>query len=357
MADVTQLVFNGLLVGSIYALGAVGLTLVYSILRLVNFSHGDLLTTGAFAAWIVVAGGIGLTAIHMGTAMMVVVAITGLVLVFGPVRETPTDILVVAAAFVATAGALLFDLASTSIHAAILNGLVVAAGLVTVFSIALDRVLWKRLRDQRANLLTLMIVSIGVAFMLRSVLQMIFGGSLETFFQESPRQVASLVSALDAIGLTGLRINAVDLWVLATTVAAVTATHAVLTYTRTGKAMRALSDNPELARVSGIDIERVITYVWILGGILAGLAGALLAMKTTLHVNLGWFTLLSLFAAVILGGVGSATGAMLGGVLIGVTQEVSTLWIDPGYKLAVGFAILILTLLFRPQGIMGVGER
>jgi branched-chain amino acid transport system permease protein/neutral amino acid transport system permease protein len=115
--------------------------------------------------------------------------------------------------------------------------------------------------------------------------------------------------------------------------------------------MRAMSDNTELARVSGIDTERVIAWTWVLGGLLAGAAGIFMGMDTQLHPTMGWRILLPIFAAAIFGGVGKPYGAILGGLIIGIAQEYSTFVISPAYKPAVAFGIMVLVLIFRPEGI------
>lgn len=118
-----------------------------------------------------------------------------------------------------------------------------------------------------------------------------------------------------------------------------------------GKAMRAMADNPNLARLSGIDTERVILWTWILGGALAGAAGVFLGLDTRLHPEMGWTLLLPIFAAVILGGIGKPYGAIVGGLVIGIAQETSAYLISPAYKPAVAFAILVIMLIFRPTGL------
>lgn len=354
---VAQLIMNGLLVGSILALGGVGLTLVYGILRLVNFAHGDLLTIGAYAAWIVVAGLFVISGWQLlGALALVVLGIL--------IWDQRHDTVMRRGDRILAAGTLVVLLALAGLHVvrpvtpalALASGLVVSAVSVALLSVFLELGLWRRMRRERANLLTLMIISIGLAFVLRSLVQMTFGADLRVFFRQALAPSSLLDALLARIGLGALRVSLVHSWILATTVVAFAITYLILNHSRTGKAMRALSDDVELAKVAGIDVDRVVLHVWILGGALAGLAGALLAMMTSLHVNLGWFNLLPLFAAVILGGVGSVPGVVIGGLLIGVTQELSVLWIPSGYKLAVGFAILILTLLVRPQGIMGVAR-
>ena len=130
-----------------------------------------------------------------------------------------------------------------------------------------------------------------------------------------------------------------------------------LTGTRLGKATRAVADNPSLAAASGIDVDRVIRRVWAVGAGLAGLAGVLLGLAQQVNFSMGYYILLLMFAAVTLGGLGSAPGAILGALVIGVFIQVSTLWVAPNLKYVGALAILILILLVRPQGILGRKER
>ena len=129
--------------------------------------------------------------------------------------------------------------------------------------------------------------------------------------------------------------------------------HYLLKRTTIGKAMRALSDNIDLAKASGIDVDRVIRYTWAIGMALAAVGGILYGLITNINPNMGWFMLLPMFAAVILGGIGSPYGAMVGGVVIGLAQELSTAILPTEYKQAVAFFILIVVLFIRPRGILG----
>jgi branched-chain amino acid transport system permease protein len=131
----------------------------------------------------------------------------------------------------------------------------------------------------------------------------------------------------------------------------------VLERTRLGTAVRAVADERDLSEASGIDVQRVITVVWIGCGALSALGGILLALSEGVQWNMGFRLLLTMFAAVVLGGLGSAYGAMVGGLVVGVASEVSTYWLDPDFKIAVGLFILVLVLLVRPQGILGVRSR
>jgi branched-subunit amino acid ABC-type transport system permease component len=402
-----QMFLNGVVRSGIFAIGAVGLSLVYGILNLVNFAHGDFLTTGGYFAWLVATPAFGIAAWDMGLilllplvsflawdwlsshlaasrsrALLVGAAAVAFaswflvpagrwvavgVLAFGlaawdRLRSDPmqdADRWAVAAMSLVVAAAVGANYAVEALWAEIVASLVIAAATVALLSVLLDRVLWTKMRDRDANLLTLMIVSIGVAFALRSTLQLFFGEKVHVFLRGAAGQNWTVRYWLSILGLGDIRVTDMDVWIAGTSTAAIAATTWVLQGTRVGKAMRALADDVDLARVAGIDTDRVIVYVWLLGGALAGLAGALLAMETSLHNNLGWRALLPLFAVVILGGVGSVPGALLGGIVIGMAEALSVHWLsvaglDTSYSVATGFLILIVTLIIRPQGIMGV---
>jgi branched-chain amino acid transport system permease protein len=151
-----------------------------------------------------------------------------------------------------------------------------------------------------------------------------------------------------------LSVTSAEATLVVTSLALMVALHLALQRTKLGKAMRAMADNEDLARVTGIPTERVVRATWMIGGGLAGAAGYLMALERgTLSYNLGWVLLLLIFAAVILGGIGSIYGAMVGGLLIGLTQSVSLVWIPSSFSTAAAFAIMILVLVIRPDGLFG----
>ena len=287
---VAQRTVNGVVSGSYFALGAVGLTLVYGTLRLVNFAHGDLLTFGAYLAF--------LANITWGLPL-------------------------VAAALFAVLGTALL-------------------GVVT------ELIMWRPMRARGAGLLQLMLMTLGLAFVIRYGIQLVAGTA----------QRALDVDVTASVSFLGLRIGRTELIVVVAGVAVLVAVALMLRLTSLGRQMRALADDFQLAEVTGIDTDRVVVLTWIFAAGLAGLAGVLYtAAIGTMTPNLGFFLLLSLFAAVILGGIGNAYGALAGGMLLGIVQEWSTLVIDSRWKIAVGFAILILVLTVRPQGLFGRAER
>lgn len=301
-----ELVVNGLFLGSIIALGAIGLSLVYGILKFAHIAHGDFMTWGAYIAFFLLGTlfpRIGLEGAGLGP------------FTFGPSLFLALPLTVLA--LVATA-------------------------------IILDRTIYRRLRHRGIGTVVIAMASLGVAIGMRGLVQVIWGGGTEQYprlskpFYQLPFDV---------------RIPPDGLFIIAVTVILVLALYLFLTRTKMGKAMRATSDNLELARVSGIDTERVIWWTWAIGAALAATAGVLLAVfQAQIYPIMGWRFLIPLFAAVILGGIGNPYGALAGGLIIGVTSEVSTDWLNPSYKPAIAFGIMILALLFRPRGLFGVRD-
>ncbi len=283
--DVAQTGLNGLSLGSVYALGAVGLTLVYGILKLVNFAHGDFLTFGAFMAFL------------MNVTW-------GVPLVF----------------------AVFFGMALTAL-----------------LGVLFERVMWGPMRARGAGLLQLLLMSIGLAFVIRYGIQYVWGTEIRSLD----------VNDIATVDFLGLRIGRTELIVIIVGFAVLIATGLMLKYSLLGKQMRALADNLELAETAGIDTARVVLFTWLFAGALAGLAGVLAGAVTDVRPTLGVGLLLPIFAAVILGGIGDAFGALAGGIVLGLMIEWSTLLIDFRWKTAVGFAVLIIVLVVRPQGIFG----
>ena len=229
----------------------------------------------------------------------------------------------------------------------------VAAGLLAVVAAgvlggAQDRFLWRPLRKRGTGLIAMLVVTIGLALFLRYFFLYLFGGASQPFrAYESQSPISLGPIDITPRALISMAIAVVVLLVVA---------YALLR-TRIGKATRAVADNPALASSSGIDVERVIQVVWISGAALAGLAGILLGMAQQVSFQLGFQILLLVFAAVTLGGLGTAFGALVGSLVVGIFTQVSTLFIPSELKNAGALAILILILLVRPQGILGRAER
>ncbi len=297
------LVVNGFFLGGIIALGAIGLSLIFGILNFANVAHGDYMITGAYVTFFFV------------DSLLPLLGLEGQGL--GPFSFGYP--LLIALPFGAMAGALA--------------------------AIALDSLVYRRLRQRGANAAVLAMASLGLAIAIRGLVQIIWGVQVLSYPRES-RQVFHL--PLD------VRIPPDSIFIAAVAIILVVTVYLLLTRTKLGKAMRATADNPDLALVSGIDTRRVIWATWAIGGGLAATAGVLLAVsQAQLLPIMGWKFLIPLFAAVILGGIGNPYGALVGAFIIGITSEVSTQWINPSYKPAVAFAIMIVMLLFRPRGLFG----
>ena len=301
-----NLVVNGIFLGAIIALGAIGLTLVYGILNFANIAHGDYMTMGAYVALFIVG------------SLLPQVGIEGKGL--GPF----------------------------TFGYPMLIALPIAVAAVAALAVVLDIAIYRRLRERGVNNVVLAMASLGLAIALRGLVQIIWSGDVQRYPRET-RKFYQL--AMD------VRVPPDAIFITIVTVTLVVAVYLVLTRTKIGKAMRATADNPNLALVSGIDTQRVIWSTWIIGAMLAATAGILLAVfQAQLLPAMGWRFLIPLFAAVILGGIGNPYGALVGAFIIGVSSEVSTQWINPSYKPAVAFAIMTVVLLVRPRGIFGGGR-
>lgn len=282
-----QLLANGIIFGSIIALGAIGLTMVYGILKFANFAHGDTMSLGAYLA-------------------------------------------------------LLFLNLPIPFPIAVVLSIVMSIAI----AILIDHYLYRYFRT--TGPIILLIASVGVALFLRNVILLFWGPDLTYYSREIQMGVAIL---------PGVRLNSYEIAIIGVTGGLIVLVHLFLKKTKIGKAMRASSDNMDLAEVVGIDTRRIIIWTWSVGTALAVIGGIMLGVENGLRPPMGWELLLPLFAAAILGGIGQPYGAMAGGLIIGIAQEVSTGFISTAYKPAVAFIIMVLVLLIRPQGIFGGSKR
>jgi branched-chain amino acid transport system permease protein len=223
-----------------------------------------------------------------------------------------------------------------------------AVVLSAVFGLFQDTVLWRQLRRRGTGLIAMMIVSIGLAIFLRAIYQYFIGGNRLAYTDY-------VTSAPWRFGI--ISIPPRDLVLMAIAVAVLVLAALALQFTRTGKAMRAVADNPPLSSSSGINVDRVIALVWTGGAALAGLGGILYALKFQLDYQLGLRLLLLIFAAVVLGGLGTIWGAMVGSLIVGLFTELSTLVVPAELKYVGALTLLIVILLIRPQGILGRAQR
>ncbi len=313
------LVWNGLIDSLYIALAAVGLSMTYSILRFANFSHGDLMTVGAFSGWTVayLIGGFGIA--ELGSRLLL------------------------RADGGAQAGQLGMDIVASPV--AIFIGLIASAVLTAIIAVGIDRLVYKRMRT--ADSITLLIASVGVALALRYIIAVVYT-------QETRGVVASAPTYELPGWMPIASVNLHEVTLVGLGVLAIVGIHLLLQYTKLGKSMRAMSDNRDLALVTGIPTERIITVTWLLGGGLAGMAGYLIVLnRSQITINLGWFLLLLIFAAVILGGIGSIYGALAGSLIIGMTINVSLIWISSDLNQIAAFTLMILVLIFKPTGLLG----
>lgn len=290
LSTVPQLIVDGLFFGLLIALGAVGMNLIFGTTGLSNFSHGELLTLGAFTAIVLNEAGVNI------------------------IIAAPIAVLISA----------------------------IAWGWLQ------NRVLWKPLRRRRTGLIAMMVVTIGLAITIRYTLLLLFGGSPRSYQQYAGQagiEIGPVSVTPKSLVLAGLAIVALGLAV------------AWLQNSRIGKATRAVSDNPALASATGIDVERVISVVWILGAGLAAFGGIYLGLTQDVSWSMGQRILLVIFAAVTLGGLGTIYGAIVGALLIGLFIQLSTLVIPTEMKTVSALFLMILILLVRPQGLLGRRER
>jgi neutral amino acid transport system permease protein len=282
VTQIAQLIINGISVGSIIALSAVGLTLTYGILRISNFAHGDFMTMGAYFTLLLNAAGLNIWLAMVGSA-------------------------------IATVGATLLG----------------------------EKLLWAPMRAKRATSTTLIIISIGLALFIRNGIIFIWGGGNQRYN----------LPVTPALSFAGLTIPFYKLLVIGMAIVAIAALHYLLQNTKIGKAMRAVADDLDLARVTGINVDRVVIWTWIIAGTFTALGGSMLGLVEAVRPNMGWFLILPLFASVILGGIGNPYGAIAGALIIGIAQELSTYVLRPEYKQGIALLIMVLVLLVRPQGL------
>ncbi|ELZ83044.1 putative branched-chain amino acids ABC transporter permease [Haloferax elongans ATCC BAA-1513] len=316
-ADIGSLAWDGLMRGLVIGLAGIGLSMTYSILNFANFSHGDYITAGAFSGWSTTYLLAGLGRADIGALMLVGAGGS----VYG--------------------GTLGIGMLSTPL--AVIAGIVVAGGFTILLSLAVDRTIFKPIRDEGG--ITLLITSIGVAFALRYLMQFVFGSDVRGTTAQPPSVGLYLVDGT-------VFIDAHDITLLVIASGLMLGVHLLLQRTKLGKAMRAMADNEDLARITGIPTERVVRSTWIIGGGLTGIAGYMFILwKGTLGFNDGWLLLLLIFAAVILGGIGSIYGAITGGLVIGLTASMSVLWIPSAFARAAAFVVMIVILLVKPSGL------
>ena len=296
-----QLFVDGLVAGAMIGLGAIGVTLTYAILRFANFAHGEFVAAGAY-----------LTLSISGA----LVAVFGMAQPIAPFSFGPT-------------------LVAAGLAAMLLTG-VVALGL--------DAALFKPLRRRGAAVIILVIASFGASLALRSLIEFVF--TSKPVYLTRELQIAMPLGG-------GLRATPDQMAMLGIAAVLVALVHVVLTRTDTGRAMRAVAENRDLARVAGVDVDRVIVAVWLLGGALACVAGLMSGLLVQVRPYMGFDLLLPLFAAAILGGIGSVPGAMVGGLVVGLCEALAAQTVGAEWRAGVGFVVIVAVLTLRPNGLFG----
>ena len=300
--NVIQVIVNSIIRASELALLALGLTIVYDILKFANFAHTELAMVGAYIAFILNVG----FGVPIGVAAIIAAIATGL------------------------------------------------------FAILIDRAVFKKMRDSTG--IIVMVTSMGVAIALRNTVRAIWGPDARNYAVPLQKPIIT----------PWFRITPLQLWIIVIGVVAMVGFYILLHYTTLGKAMRATSDDPDLAQASGIATEKIITYVWFIAISFASLAGVLIGMETYIQPVMGFAIIIPVFCAAIMGGIGNPYGAMLGALALGFAENFglyinfgkvisiggllpfsTDLYIPTGYKPAISFVILIIVLLVRPRGILG----
>lgn len=301
MVSWIQVVYNGLVFGSIILLGAIGVSYLYGIVNVPNFAHGELMTIGAYVAY--------MASVTLGLPFLVAPVISALV--------------------------------------------------TTAVGVALDRVLFRGRRNWTA--VALLMLTLGASFVLRAAIRMVWGPDPLSYDLPLVRDVTVFDVTVGTAGLRlplRLDVNLVELGIVLVGVTLATAMYLLLNYTKVGTTMRATADNRRLARIAGVDTERVFLVVWIISGALAAIAGIALGVKDgVIGPRMGFGVLLVVFTAVILGGVGDFYGAILGSYAVGIVHEAVVVvpFLKVSYGSALVFAVLIAGLLFKPEGITGGG--
>jgi branched-chain amino acid transport system permease protein len=295
-----QVLMDGLIAGSMIGLGAIGVTLTYSILRFANFAHGEFISWGAYFA----------------------LAVTG--------------------ALGSVSASLLQPIGPFSFGWALPIAAVAAVAMTGGLALLVDLLLFGRLRDKRSSVIIMVMASFGAALTLRSLLEFIF--TSKPAYYSPALQIAVKLGA-------GLRATPDQLLSLVLAAGLVIGVHLLLKRTAIGRSMRAVSENPQLAGVVGVEVRQVIRVAWLLGAGLASIAGITAGVLIQIRPQMGLDLLLPLFAAAILGGIGSVPGAMLAGLIVGLSEALAVQLVGAEWRGAVAFAILVLVLLFRPQGL------
>lgn len=294
MEQFLQQVFNGLAIGGIYALVALGYTMVYGVMKLINFAHGDLFTIGAY----------------LGFTLLVSWHLSG--------HLTPM--------------------------AALVTVFIMVSILVALIGWLLERVAYRPLRD--ASRLSAVVSALGASIFFENAIMLIYGARVYVY-PDSLRPSFT-------ISILGLPVPGMRVMIISASVILMVLLWAFIQRTRMGAAIRAVAIDPGAAKLMGINVDRVISLVFLIGPGLGGAAGLMVGIYYgQIDFMMGWLYGLKAFTAAILGGIGNIPGAMLGGFLLGVTESLAASYIAMAWKDAIAFLVLILILIIRPTGILG----
>ena len=315
MSTFLQQLINGISLGAIYSLIALGYTMVYGVLKLINFAHGDVYMVGAFMGYYLAngLGARGAQMLGMGADSVIARGLLG----GGALEPSLITALVV---------------------------MLLAMAICAAIGVIIERLAYRPVR--KYSRLTALITAIGVSLLLENGGQVVFGAEPKFFPELFRKRNIDLIE--------GASINSADVVVLIIAFLLMIALQVIVYRTKTGRAMRAVSFNLQSAKLMGINTDRIIMFTFALGSALAAAAGVLVAIRIPrIDPLMGIIVGLKAFVAAVLGGIGNIPGAMLGGLLIGITETMVVGYLSPTYKDAVAFAILILILLFRPSGLLG----
>jgi len=293
-----QTVVNGLTTGSLYALIALGYTMVYGVLKLLNFAHGDMYMVGAFVGYFVIQWFGGPSAISIPVPLLIVIM------------------------------------------------LVLAAVGVGFLGVAIERFAYRPLRD--APRIAPLITALGVSFVLENTVLLLFGGFVRSY------STPSFISTTNGIRIGDLKIDSVEIMIIVLSAVMMLGLKLIVDRTMLGKSMRAVASDREAAEMLGINVNRTIALTFFIGSAMAGVAGVMSGLEFNSITNtIGFLAGLKAFTAAVVGGIGSIPGAMLGGIFIGMCEAFCLSYVSTKYSDLIVFGILIVTMLIRPVGFLG----
>lgn len=298
-----QNLIDGVLTGSYLSLGAIGLTLVMHILRFANFSHAELLSLGAYCA-----------------------------LVFDALFGALTPVLAV-------------KIGPLSLTGALLISIVISMVFTGISAVLIDRLIFKRVREKGQEL-SMVFASFGMALVIRNVIGLIFGLSPELYSKDI---AFAMILSRDPLIL----VKPDQVFVLIAALALMFLLHLILSRTTFGYSLRAVAENPSLAQVNGVNLSRTVMAVWLIGGGLAAVAGVFYGLSHQVIPVMGRDLVLPIFAATIVGGIGSVYGAVLGGFIVGIAGNLALVILPSGYTPSVPFLLILVVLMIRPHGLFG----